>query len=124
MVTGIDLVKEQLRVASGEKLGYSQDAIKAKGHSIECRINAEDPEDDFRPSPGRITNYIPAGGPGVRLDSHVSAGYDVPPLYDSLLGKLIVMQPTREAAITTMRRALDASSTISWRSLAGAAEIS
>jgi len=107
MVTGIDLVKEQLRVASGEKLGYSQDAIKAKGHSIECRINAEDPEDDFRPSPGRITNYIPAGGPGVRLDSHVSAGYDVPPLYDSLLGKLIVMQPTREAAITTMRRALD-----------------
>jgi len=107
MVTGIDLVKEQLRVASGEKLAFSQDQIKVQGHSIECRINAEDPEDDFRPSPGRITSYIPAGGPGVRIDSHVSSGYEVPPLYDSLLGKLIVTKPTRDEAIVTMRRALD-----------------
>jgi len=107
MITGIDLVKEQLRVAAGEKLGFSQDQVKQSGHSIECRINAEDPDDEFRPSPGRITSYIPPGGPGVRIDSHVSAGYVVPPLYDSLLGKLIVLKETRAEAIVTMRRALD-----------------
>jgi acetyl-CoA carboxylase biotin carboxylase subunit len=107
MITGVDLVKEQLRVSSGQKLSVSQDQVKAGGHSIECRINAEDPDDDFRPSPGRITNYIPPGGPGVRIDSHVAANYVVPPLYDSLLGKLIVTKPTRDEAIVTMRRALD-----------------
>jgi len=107
MVTGIDLVKEQLRVAAGEKLSVSQDRVKVNGHAIECRINAEDPDDDFKPCPGRITSVIPPGGPGVRLDSHIYAGYEVPSLYDSLLGKLIVYKPTREEAIVTMRRALD-----------------
>jgi acetyl-CoA carboxylase biotin carboxylase subunit len=107
MVTGVDLVKEQLRVASGEKLSFSQSQVKPRGHSIECRINAEDPDDDFRPCPGRVTTFIPPGGPGVRLDSHVSAGYTVPPQYDSLLGKLIVTKKTRGEAIVTMRRALD-----------------
>ena len=107
MVTGVDLVKEQLRVAAGEKLSVSQDRVKVNGHAIECRINAEDPDDDFKPCPGRITSVIPPGGPGVRLDSHIYAGYEVPSLYDSLLGKLIVHKPTREEAIVTMRRALD-----------------
>jgi acetyl-CoA carboxylase biotin carboxylase subunit len=107
MITGIDLVKEQLKVASGEKLRVTQDQIKVNGHSIECRINAEDPDDNFRPSPGRVTSWIPAGGAGVRVDSHVYAGYSVPPLYDSLLGKLIVHKETRGEAIATMRRALD-----------------
>jgi acetyl-CoA carboxylase biotin carboxylase subunit len=107
MITGIDLVKEQFRVASGEKLSFGQDQVSALGHSIECRLNAEDPDDGFRPSPGRITSYIPAGGPGVRVDSHAHAGYVVPSLYDSLLGKLIVHGPDRESAVLTMRRALD-----------------
>ena len=107
MVTGVDLVREQLRVAAGERLSVSQDEVKVLGHSIECRINAEDPDNDFKPCPGRITNYIPAGGPGVRVDSHIGTNYDVPPLYDSLLGKLIVFRPSREEAILTMRRALD-----------------
>jgi acetyl-CoA carboxylase biotin carboxylase subunit len=107
MVTGIDLVKEQLRVAAGEKMSYSQDQVKVLGHSIECRINAEDPDNEFKPSPGRIANYVPPGGPGVRVDSHISSGYVVPPLYDSLLAKLVVMKATRAEAIATMRRAVD-----------------
>jgi acetyl-CoA carboxylase biotin carboxylase subunit len=107
MVTGIDLVKQQIRIASGEPLPFTQDQVVARGHAIEVRINSEDPDHDFRPSPGRITTLRVPGGPGVRWDSHVEVGYSVPPNYDSLVGKLIVHGPTRDEAIATMRRALD-----------------
>ncbi|MCW6037273.1 acetyl-CoA carboxylase biotin carboxylase subunit [Spirulina subsalsa FACHB-351] len=106
MVTGLDLIAEQIRVAQGEKLRFSQKDILLKGHAIECRINAEDPDHNFRPHPGRISAYLPPGGPGVRMDSHVYTDYEIPPYYDSLIGKLIVWGPTREAAIKRMRRAL------------------
>ncbi len=106
MVTGIDLVKAQIRVAAGEKLGLKQDDIVVRGVAIECRINAEDPANGFRPCPGRIDRIIAPGGFGVRFDSHAAAGYVVPPYYDSLIGKLIVHQPTRREAIGTMIRAL------------------
>ena len=106
MVTGIDLVKEQLRIACGERLGLRQKNVKMEGVSIECRINAEDPDNDFRPSIGKISMCNPPGGKGVRLDSHIYSGYEIPPYYDSLLGKLIVHQKTREEAIACMRRAL------------------
>jgi acetyl-CoA carboxylase biotin carboxylase subunit len=106
LVTGIDLVREQILVASGEKLSFSQNQITQKGSAIECRINAEDPAADFRPSPGTITRWQPPGGPGVRLDSHVTTGYRIPPNYDSLIAKLLVYKPTREQALATMRRAL------------------
>ena len=106
MVTGIDLLKQQIRVAAGEKLTLKQEDIVPRGHAIECRINAEDPAANFRPCPGKIEQIIVPGGFGVRFDSHVAAGYVVPPYYDSLIGKLIVHQPTREAAIETMTRAL------------------
>ncbi len=106
MVTGIDLLKQQIRVAAGEKLTLKQEDIVPRGHAIECRINAEDPDANFRPCPGKIEQIIAPGGFGVRFDSHVAAGYVVPPYYDSLIGKLIVHQPTREAAIETMTRAL------------------
>ena len=106
MVTGIDLLKQQIRVAAGEKLMLKQEDIVPRGHAIECRINAEDPAANFRPCPGKIEQIIAPGGFGVRFDSHVAAGYVVPPYYDSLIGKLIVHQPTREAAIETMTRAL------------------
>ena len=89
LVTGFDLVREQIRIAAGESLGYKQDAIQWSGHAIECRINAEDPE-HFTPSPGRVTAWVPPGGPGVRVDSHLMAGYVVPPNYDSLVAKIIV----------------------------------
>jgi acetyl-CoA carboxylase, biotin carboxylase subunit len=107
MVTGIDLVKQQILIAAGEPLPFRQKDISLKGHAIECRINSEDPEHDFRPSPGRIVDLRLPGGPGVRWDSHIYPGYIVPPYYDSLLGKLIVHAPTRPEAIATMRRALD-----------------
>ena len=107
MVTGQDLVKWQLRVAAGEPLTLEQKDLAPKGHAIECRINAEDPEHGFRPSPGRIEAFIAPGGYGVRWDSHIYQGYVVPPTYDSLLGKLVVHQPTRDEAIATMRRALE-----------------
>tara|TARA_Y100001968_G_scaffold116268_1_gene105645 strand:- start:349 stop:1692 length:1344 start_codon:yes stop_codon:yes gene_type:complete len=107
IVTGMDLISEQLRIAGGEKLQYSQDAIKLEGHAIECRINAEDPSHNFRPSPGKITGWLPPGGPGVRVDSHVYTGYDIPPFYDSLIGKLIVWGRDREAALKRMERALN-----------------
>jgi acetyl-CoA carboxylase biotin carboxylase subunit len=107
MTTGIDLVKQQIRIASGEKLGFSQDQIVTRGHSFECRINSEDPDHDFRPSAGKITALRIPGGPGVRWDSHVQVGYSIPPNYDSLIGKLIVHAPTRPEAMATMRRALD-----------------
>ena len=105
-VTGLDLIKEQIRVASGEKLSFAQRDVKQTGHAIECRINAEDPARNFAPSPGLIEEYRPPGGPGVRLDSHAYAGYRIPPNYDSMIGKLIVHRPTREQAIITMKRAL------------------
>jgi len=107
MVTGIDLIREQIRIASGEPLGYTQDDIRFQGSAIECRINAEDPDDNFRPSPGTLTRFVQPGGFGVRLDTHVTVGYTIPPFYDSMIGKLIVHKPDRSAAIATMRRALD-----------------
>ena len=106
LVTGIDLIKEQIRVAAGEKLRFSQRDIQVRGAAIECRINAEDPSKDFRPSAGTITKWQPPGGPGVRLDSHVVSGYRVPPNYDSMVAKLLVHRPTRAEAIAAMRRAL------------------
>lgn len=106
LVTGIDLVQEQIRIAAGEPLRFHQGEIAQRGVAIECRINAEDPDADFRPSPGLIARWQVPGGPGVRLDTHVVPGYRVPPNYDSLLAKLIVHRPTRPEAIATMRRAL------------------
>lgn len=106
MVTGIDIVREQIRIAAGEPLGYRQDDIRFEGHAIECRINAEDP-DTFAPSPGRITAFHAPGGLGVRVDSAIYAGYNVPPHYDSMIGKLIVHAPTRMDAIRRMQRALE-----------------
>jgi hypothetical protein len=90
MVTGIDLIAEQLRIAGGEPLSMRQEDVRLTGHAIECRINAEDPRHNFRPAPGKITGWLPPGGPGVRVDSHVYTGYEIPPFYDSLIGKLIV----------------------------------
>ena len=106
MVTGVDLVKEQIRIAAGESLRYSQKEIRIKGHSIECRINAEDSE-KFTPSPGQITAYCAPGGPGVRVDSSAYAGYTVPPYYDSVIAKLIVHGNDRDEAIAKMSMALD-----------------
>jgi acetyl-CoA carboxylase biotin carboxylase subunit len=106
MVTGVDLIKAQIRVAAGEPLWFVQGDIKCIGHAIECRINAERPDKNFQPNPGKIEKFFAPGGLGVRFDSHVYGGYTVPPHYDSLIGKLIVHRPTREQAIATMRRAL------------------
>jgi len=106
MVTGLDLVKTQIRIAAGEPLSITQADVRLSGHSLECRINAEDP-DRFLPSPGRVTNYRPPGGPGVRVDSHAYIGYVIPPFYDSLLGKVIVHGRDREEAIARMQRSLD-----------------
>eukprot|EP00879_Flechtneria_rotunda_P000765 GHRR01000886.1.p1 GENE.GHRR01000886.1~~GHRR01000886.1.p1 ORF type:complete len:559 (+),score=180.35 GHRR01000886.1:157-1833(+) len=107
MITGIDLIQEQIRVAQGEQLRLTQEDIQFKGHAIECRINAEDPFQNFRPGPGRVTTYLAPGGPHVRMDSHLYPDYLVPPNYDSLLGKLIVWGEDRETAIMRMLRALD-----------------
>jgi acetyl-CoA carboxylase biotin carboxylase subunit len=107
MVTGMDLVKWQIRIAAGEQLPFQQADIKNTGASIECRINAEDPAANFRPSPGKITTWRAPGGLGVRLDTHVCAGYAVPANYDSMVAKLIVYSPSRAEAILCMRRALD-----------------
>ena len=106
MVTGIDLIKQQIKVAAGEKLPWTQDEIPAKGHSIECRINAEDPAKNFQPSPGKITQMFVPGGYGVRFDSHAHPGYVVPAHYDSMIAKLIVHQANRADAIACMKRAL------------------
>jgi acetyl-CoA carboxylase biotin carboxylase subunit len=105
MITGVDIVQEQIRVAAGEKLRFRQRDIELKGHAIECRINAEDPF-KFTPSPGRITNFHAPGGPGIRVDSHVYAGYMVPPNYDSMVGKVIAYGADRNQAIARMRIAL------------------
>src|SRR5690606_13468228 len=105
MVTGLDLVQMQLRVAAGEKLGLKQRDVALRGHSIECRLNAEDPF-RFTPSPGRITTFHMPGGPGVRVDSHAYVNYFIPPNYDSLIGKIVVYGDTREQAIARMQVAL------------------
>lgn len=106
MITGIDLIAEQIRIAQGEPLRFTQADIQLRGHAIECRVNAEDPDHNFRPSPGRISGYLPPSGPGVRMDSHVYTDYEIPPYYDSLIGKLIVWGEDRPAAIRRMKRAL------------------
>jgi acetyl-CoA carboxylase biotin carboxylase subunit len=106
MITGLDLIAEQIRIAQGEKLSLTQDQVVLRGHSIECRINAEDPDHNFRPHPGRISGYLPPGGFGVRMDSHVYTDYEIPAYYDSLIGKLIVWGSDRPTAIKRMKRAL------------------
>jgi acetyl-CoA carboxylase biotin carboxylase subunit len=107
MITGIDLVREMIRVAGGAPLSLTQDQVTMKGHAIEVRINAEDPAKNFQPAPGTVTGLTVPGGPGTRFDTMLYQGYQVPPFYDSLLGKLIVWDDTREAAIARMARALD-----------------
>ena len=113
MVTGIDLIKEQIRIAAGQELPFTQEEIHLTGHAIECRINAENPREDFRPCPGRIEGLFLPGGMGVRVDSAVYqgyaiyCGYEVPPYYDSLVVKVLVHAPTRLEAIRRMRRALE-----------------
>ncbi len=107
MICGFDLIKEQIRVAAGERLSIKQEDISLYGHAIECRINAEDSERNFLPCPGKIDAYIAPGGPGVRVDSHCYPGYSIPPNYDSLLSKLVCWGKTREEAIQRMQRALD-----------------
>jgi acetyl-CoA carboxylase biotin carboxylase subunit len=107
MLSGIDLVAEQIRIAAGEPLGYSQPDVMLRGHAIEFRVNAEDVEHDFRPQAGRVTRYVAPGGPGVRMDCHLFGDYEVPPYYDSLLGKLVVWGPDRATAIARSRVALD-----------------
>ncbi len=105
MVSSVDLVKEQIRIANGEKLSYQQEDIVIRGHAVECRINAEDPK-TLRPSPGTITLFHPPGGPGIRLDTHIYGGYQVPPYYDSMIGKLIAHGETRASALARMAQAL------------------
>src|SRR3989475_819025 len=107
MCTNFDLVKEQISVASGAPLSFVMNGHRLRGHAIECRVNAEDPSRNFQPSPGLITAYHPPGGPGVRVDTHIYAGYTVPPYYDSLLAKVIVHGNTRTEALARMRQALD-----------------
>lgn len=107
MVTNVDLIKEQIKVAEGNKLSLTQDQIKVRGHAIECRINAEDPARNFQPSPGRIQVYHPPGGPGVRVDSCAYQGYTIPPYYDSMIAKLIVWGENRDASLKRMTRALE-----------------
>src|SRR6185437_1197035 len=107
VLTGVDLVAMQMRIAAGEPLGMTQADIAFRGHAIEFRINAEDPEHEFRPSTGVVERYHIPGGPGVRVDSHLYTGYEVPPYYDSLLGKLIVWGPDRPSAIARAKAALD-----------------
>ncbi len=107
MVTGIDLIQQQLMLASGRDLEFTQDDVEVRGHAIECRINAEDPDKDFQPSPGKIDLFVPPGGPGVRVDTHCFGGYSIPSNYDSMIGKLLAHRSDRRQAIATMLRALD-----------------
>ena len=107
MVTGIDLVKEQIRIAAGERIAYDQGDVRIHGHAVECRINAEDPSRNFTPIPGLVSGFHVPGGPGIRVDTHIYAGYAVPPYYDSLLAKLIAHGDTRQEAIARMSRALE-----------------
>ncbi|UGT63390.1 acetyl-CoA carboxylase biotin carboxylase subunit [Nocardia asteroides] len=106
MVTGMDLIAEQIRIAAGERLGYTQDDVVLRGVAIECRINAEDPEAGFAPTPGTLAEFTPPGGAFVRVDTHAYQGYAIPPHYDSLLAKLVVWAPDRDRAVARMRRAL------------------
>ena len=106
MITGVDLIKEQLRIAAGQPLSIDQSQIQIRGHAIECRINAEDPK-TFIPSPGPITMFHAPGGLGIRWESHIYAGYHVPPYYDSMIGKLITYGESRDEAIARMRHALE-----------------
>ena len=106
MITGVDLVKQQLRIASGEPLAIRQEDVRLEGHAIECRINAEDHLSGFAPCPGHVARFRAPGGPGVRVDSHLEAGYDVPPFYDSLLAKVICWGRDRDEALSRMMRAL------------------
>jgi acetyl-CoA carboxylase, biotin carboxylase subunit len=106
MITGVDLIAEQIKIAQGLPLSFTQDEVVLKGHSIECRVNAEDPDHNFRPHPGKISGYLAPGGPGVRMDSHIYTDYEIPPYYDSLIGKLIVWGADRNMAIKRMKRAL------------------
>jgi acetyl-CoA carboxylase biotin carboxylase subunit len=106
MITGIDIVKEQLRIAAGQPLSFTQSEVKFFGHAFECRINAEDPK-SFLPSPGKVTTFHPPGGPGIRVDSHLYDGYTVPPYYDSLIGKIISFGENRDVALARMRQALE-----------------
>ncbi len=106
MVTGTDLIKEQLLVAAGEKLTLRQKDVQLRGHCIECRLTAEDPDRNFSPASGRIERFDAPGGPGIRVDTHIYSGYTVPPYYDSLLVKLLAHAPTRDEAIAKMDRAL------------------
>jgi acetyl-CoA carboxylase biotin carboxylase subunit len=107
LVTGLDLIQEQLLIAGGERLRFAQGDVRFTGHAIQCRINAEDPDKDFQPSPGKIELFVPPGGPGVRVDSHCFSGYTIPPNYDSMIGKLLAHRADRRSAIATMLRALD-----------------
>ncbi|MFD2578914.1 hypothetical protein ACFSTD_10565 [Novosphingobium colocasiae] len=107
MISGFDLVQEQIRIAGGAPLSVAQDQVKLSGHAIECRINAEDPARDFLPSPGRITRWDPPTGDGIRLDSHMSEGAMIPPFYDSMVGKLIVHGETRAEAVAKLTDAID-----------------
>ena len=107
MITGVDLIKEMIRIAAGEKMTLRQKDIVIKGHAIECRINAEDPEHGFAPSPGMVSLFIPPGGRNVRVDSHVYSGYRIPPYYDSLIAKIIVCGADRQEALSVCRRALN-----------------
>ena len=106
LITGLDLVTEQIRIAAGEPLGVRQDDVAFRGHAIEFRINAEDPSDNFSPQTGEVEHLVLPGGPGVRIDTHLYPGYEIPPFYDSLLAKLIVWGETREIALARSRRAL------------------
>jgi acetyl-CoA carboxylase biotin carboxylase subunit len=107
MVSGLDLVEEQIRIAAGEPIGYTQDAVSLRGHAIEFRINAEDTANDFRPQAGVVETWLPPGGPVIRVDSHLYSGYEVPPYYDSMLGKLVVWGRDRQEALARSRDALD-----------------
>jgi acetyl-CoA carboxylase biotin carboxylase subunit len=106
LVTGVDLIKEQIKIAAGERMTLAQDQLQLRGHAIECRINAEDPDRDFAPSPGKVTDFYVPGGPGIRVDTHVYSGYMIPPHYDSMIAKLLAHGNTRDEAIARMRRAL------------------
>jgi acetyl-CoA carboxylase biotin carboxylase subunit len=107
MVTGVDLVKEQILIAAGQSLSFSQEDVELTGHAIECRINAEDPQRDFLPTPGQLDAFHPPGGPGTRVDTYCRPGSTIPPSYDSLIAKLIVWGSSRDAALERMLRALD-----------------
>ncbi len=107
MITGVDLLKEQIKIAAGEPLSFTQDDVEIRGHAIECRINAEDPDKNFMPCPGKVEGYVAPGGPGVRVDSHMYGGYTILPFYDSLMSKLICHGNTREEAIIRTKRALN-----------------